>query len=69
MIEIVEVVFFKVREVRIKIFVIGVCYIDSYILGGYDLEGVFFFVFGYEGGGIIESVGEGVIRVKFGKLS
>lgn len=67
-IEIIEVVSFKSGEVRIKIFVIGVCYTDSYIFGGYDLEGLFLCVFGYEGGGIVESVGKGVIKVVFGKF-
>lgn len=66
-IETVEVAPPKAREVRIKILATGVCHTDSYTLGGHDSEGVFPSVLGHEGGGIVESVGEGVTRVKPGK--
>lgn len=62
----VDVEFFKKGEVFVCIVVIGVCYIDVFILLGEDLEGVFFLILGYEGGGIVEMVGEGVISVEVG---
>lgn len=48
------------------IVVSGVCYIDVYILLGKDFEGVFLVILGYEGGGIVEVIGEGVISVVVG---
>ena len=56
----------KAGEVRIKILATGVCHTDAYTLSGADPEGVFPVVLGHEGGGIIESVGEGVTSVKSG---
>lgn len=56
----------KAHEVRIKILATGVCHTDSYTLGGNDSEGKFPCVLGHEGGGIVESVGEEVTRVKPG---
>jgi len=50
-------------EVRIKILHTGVCHTDAYTLGGHDPEGVFPSILGHEGGGIVESVGEGVTSV------
>ncbi len=47
----------------------GVCHTDAYTLGGLDPEGVFPVVLGHEGGGIVESVGEGVTSVKEGKVT
>ena len=44
----------------------GVCHTDSYTLEGHDPEGVFPSILGHEGGGIVESVGEGVTSVKPG---
>ena len=38
----------------------GVCHTDAYTLDEFDSEGVFPVVLGHEGGGIVESVGEGV---------
>lgn len=67
-IEEIEVVFLKVYEVWIKIIVIVVCYIDVYILSGVDFEGCFLVILGYEGVGIVESVGEGVIKLKVGDI-
>ena len=43
------------------------CHTDSYTLDGFDPEGLFPVVLGHEGGGIVESVGEGVTSVKPGK--
>jgi NADPH:quinone reductase-like Zn-dependent oxidoreductase len=57
----------KANEVRIKILATGVCHTDSYTLGGSDPEGLFPCVLGHEGGGIVESIGEGVTRVKPGR--
>ncbi|KAI9207360.1 chaperonin 10-like protein [Polychytrium aggregatum] len=50
----------KKGEVRIKILATGVCHTDAYTLSGQDSEGVFPSILGHEGGGIVESVGEGV---------
>lgn len=57
----------KAGEVRIKIIATGVCHTDSYTLSGNDSEGKFPVILGHEGGGTVESVGEGVTRVKPGK--
>lgn len=62
----IDVVLLKKGEVLVKIIYIGVCYIDIFIFFGDDLEGVFLVVLGYEGGGVVVEVGEGVISLKFG---
>ncbi|XP_050394939.2 alcohol dehydrogenase class-3 [Patella vulgata] len=56
----------KAGEVRIKILATGVCHTDAYTLDGFDPEGIFPVVLGHEGGGIVESVGEGVTSVQPG---
>lgn len=56
----------KKGEVRIKVLYTGVCHTDAYTLSGKDPEGLFPCVLGHEGGGIVESVGEGVTSVKAG---
>lgn len=43
-----------------------VCHTDAYTLSGKDPEGAFPVICGHEGGGIVESVGEGVTNVKVG---
>jgi len=53
-------------EVRIKILYTGLCHTDSYTLSGQDPEGAFPVVLGHEGGGVVESIGEGVTDVKVG---
>lgn len=53
-------------EVRVKILASGVCHTDAYTLSGADPEGVFPCILGHEGGGIVESVGEGVTSVAVG---
>ncbi|GMF45662.1 unnamed protein product [[Candida] boidinii] len=65
-IETIEVAPPKAHEVRIKIEYTGVCHTDAYTLSGADAEGEFPVVFGHEGAGIVESVGEGVTSVKVG---
>ncbi|KAL9544399.1 S-(hydroxymethyl)glutathione dehydrogenase [Mucor bainieri] len=65
-IEEVEVAAPKAHEVRIKIMYTGVCHTDAYTLSGVDPEGVFPAILGHEGGGIVESVGEGVTDVAVG---
>ncbi|SAM04287.1 hypothetical protein [Absidia glauca] len=65
-IEQVEVAPPKKNEVRIKILYSGVCHTDAYTLSGSDPEGVFPSILGHEGGGIVESVGEGVTDVAVG---
>jgi len=62
-IEEVEVAPPKAGEVRVKILASGVCHTDAYTLSGKDPEGKFPVIFGHEGGGIVESVGEGVTTV------
>jgi len=62
-IETVEVAPPKAGEVRIKILATGVCHTDDYTLSGKDSEGIFPVIFGHEGGGVVESVGEGVTSV------
>ena len=59
----------KAGEVRIKILSTGVCHTDAYTLSGQDPEGKFPVILGHEGGGIVESVGEGVTSVKPGKFA
>jgi Zn-dependent alcohol dehydrogenase len=39
---------------------------DAYTLGGFDSEGVFPCILGHEGGGVVESIGEGVTSVAVG---
>ncbi|MFV0576909.1 MAG: S-(hydroxymethyl)glutathione dehydrogenase/class III alcohol dehydrogenase [Vibrio sp.] len=64
--EIVDVMPPQAGEVRIKIIATGVCHTDAFTLSGDDPEGVFPAILGHEGGGIVESVGEGVTSVKVG---
>lgn len=56
----------KAGEVRIKIKATGVCHTDAFTLSGEDPEGIFPAILGHEGGGIVESVGEGVTSVVVG---
>lgn len=56
----------KAGEVRVKILATGVCHTDAYTLSGSDGEAVWPAILGHEGGGIVESVGEGVTTVKPG---
>ena len=51
----------------IQIVSTGVCHTDAYTLEGHDPEGLFPCVLGHEGGGIVESVGEGVTSVQPGE--
>ncbi|XP_044768602.1 alcohol dehydrogenase class-3 isoform X2 [Neomonachus schauinslandi] len=65
-IEEVEVAPPKAHEVRIKIIATAVCHTDAYTLSGADPEGSFPVILGHEGAGIVESVGEGVTKLKAG---
>ncbi|KAH9978090.1 class III ADH enzyme [Lactifluus volemus] len=56
----------RAHEVRIKILYTGICHTDEYTRSGADPEGAFPVILGHEGGGIVESVGEGVTNVKVG---
>lgn len=56
----------KAGEVRVRIIATGVCHTDAFTLSGDDPEGVFPAILGHEGGGIVESIGEGVTSVKVG---
>ncbi|PVD37604.1 hypothetical protein C0Q70_00200 [Pomacea canaliculata] len=65
-IETIEVAPPKAGEVRIKVVATGVCHTDAYTLDGHDPEGIFPVILGHEGGGIVESVGEGVTSMEKG---
>ncbi|XP_043917291.1 alcohol dehydrogenase class-3 isoform X2 [Protopterus annectens] len=65
-VEDVEVAPPEAHEVRIKIIATAVCHTDAYTLSGADPEGKFPAILGHEGAGIVESVGEGVTKVKPG---
>ncbi|MFI2811397.1 S-(hydroxymethyl)glutathione dehydrogenase/class III alcohol dehydrogenase [Microbulbifer zhoushanensis] len=65
-IETVEVMPPQKGEVRIKLVATGVCHTDAFTLSGEDPEGNFPAILGHEGGGIVESVGEGVTSVAVG---
>ncbi|SCZ97901.1 BZ3500_MvSof-1268-A1-R1_Chr7-3g09633 [Microbotryum saponariae] len=56
----------KKDEVRIKILYTALCHTDIFTLSGDDPEGAFPIVLGHEGGGVVESIGEGVTDVKVG---
>ena len=55
-------------SLEFQILATGVCHTDAYTLDGHDPEGAFPVVLGHEGGGIVESVGEGVTSVAPGRL-
>ena len=57
----------KAGEVRIKMVATGVCHSDDTALAEKLSDISFPVVLGHEGGGIVESVGEGVTTVKPGK--
>ncbi len=65
-IETVDVMPPQKGEVRIKIIATGVCHTDAFTLSGDDPEGIFPSILGHEGGGIVESIGEGVTSVAVG---
>ncbi|EMD40446.1 hypothetical protein CERSUDRAFT_80117 [Gelatoporia subvermispora B] len=65
-IEEVEVAPPRANEVRIHILYTGICHTDEYTRSGKDPEGLFPVILGHEGGGIVESVGEGVTNVSVG---
>ncbi|WP_370232766.1 S-(hydroxymethyl)glutathione dehydrogenase/class III alcohol dehydrogenase [Neptunomonas phycophila] len=65
-IENVEVMPPQKGEVRVRIVATGVCHTDAFTLSGEDPEGIFTAILGHEGGGIVESVGEGVTSVAVG---
>ena len=65
-IEEVDVMPPQAGEVRVRIIATGVCHTDAFTLSGDDPEGLFPVILGHEGGGIVESVGEGVTSVQVG---
>ena len=65
-IEEVDVMPPQAGEVRVRIIATGICHTDAFTLSGDDPEGIFPVILGHEGGGIVESVGEGVTSVKVG---
>lgn len=56
----------KAGEVRVRVIATGVCHTDAFTLSGDDPEGNFPAILGHEGGGIVESIGEGVTSVQVG---
>ncbi|KAF6762794.1 class III ADH enzyme [Ephemerocybe angulata] len=62
----VEVAPPQAHEVRIRILWTGICHTDEYTRSGKDPEGLFPVILGHEGGGVVESVGEGVTSVAVG---
>ncbi|KIY45864.1 class III ADH enzyme [Fistulina hepatica ATCC 64428] len=62
----VEVAPPKAHDVRIHILYTGICHTDEYTRSGKDPEGLFPVILGHEGGGIVESIGEGVTSVAVG---
>lgn len=64
--EIVDVMPPQEGEVRIKVIASGVCHTDAFTLSGEDPEGIFPCILGHEGGGIVESIGKGVMSVQVG---
>ncbi len=65
-IEEVDVLSPQAGEVRVRIIATGVCHTDAFTLSGDDPEGIFPVILGHEGGGVVESVGEGVTSVQVG---
>jgi len=65
-IETIEVAPPQKGEVRVRIMASGVCHTDEFTRSGTDPEGLFPCILGHEGGGIVESIGEGVTSVKPG---
>ena len=65
-IEEVDVAGPKAGEVLVQIVATGVCHTDAYTLSGKDPEGLFPSIFGHEGAGIVQEVGEGVTSLKPG---
>lgn len=65
-IEEVDVMPPQAGEVRIRVIASGVCHTDAFTLSGEDPEGIFPTILGHEGGGIVESIGEGVTSVEVG---
>ncbi|WP_261977689.1 S-(hydroxymethyl)glutathione dehydrogenase/class III alcohol dehydrogenase [Marinobacter sp. F3R11] len=65
-IEEVDVMPPQAGEVRIRVVASGVCHTDAFTLSGEDPEGIFPAILGHEGGGIVESIGEGVTSVQVG---
>ncbi|XP_068088178.1 alcohol dehydrogenase 1-like [Hyperolius riggenbachi] len=56
----------KAHEIRIKICASGICHTDDHALSGGMASLNFPVILGHEGAGIVESVGEGVTKVKPG---
>uniref|UniRef100_A0A2I3G825 Alcohol dehydrogenase class-3 n=1 Tax=Nomascus leucogenys TaxID=61853 RepID=A0A2I3G825_NOMLE len=54
----------KAHEVQIEIVSTVVCHTDAYTLNRAGSEGCFPVILGHEGAGIVESVGEGVTKLK-----
>ncbi|KAJ7047665.1 class III ADH enzyme [Mycena alexandri] len=57
---------FRFFVVLTRVYPIGICHTDEYTRSGKDPEGLFPVILGHEGGGVVESVGEGVTSVQVG---
>ncbi|MFQ5416430.1 MAG: S-(hydroxymethyl)glutathione dehydrogenase/class III alcohol dehydrogenase [Myxococcota bacterium] len=53
----------KAGEVLVRLKATGVCHTDAYTMSGRDPEGLFPFVPGHEGAGVVEETGRGVTSV------
>ena len=56
-------------SIALQIVATGVCHTDAYTLEGHDPEGLFPCILGHVGGGIVESVEEGIASVQPGEYS
>lgn len=56
----------RAGEVRIQVLYTGVCHTDAFYMSGEDPEAQYPAILGHEGGGIVESIGEGVTTVQPG---
>ena len=57
----------RAGEVLVEIKATGLCHTDEFTRSGDDPEGIFPAILGHEGGGIVESIGEGVTSVEVDK--
>src|SRR3981189_909830 len=54
----------KAGEVLVEIKATGICHTDAYTLDDFDSKGIFAYILGHEGAGIVREVGAGVSSLK-----